>query len=283
MQHNSEGLRPFLRWAGSKRRMLPELLPYWRDDYSRYVEPFMGSASLFFALAPSRALLSDTNSELVGTFIAVRDRPEDVYNELVQIPLGKDSYYRIRALPTQTMSVPRKAARFIFLNRFCFNGLYRTNMQGRFNVPFSSSRTGDLPTMEELAAVSDALKGIVLRTADFEEVLSQVERGDFVYLDPPYAVTEERIFREYGPQSFNVSDLKRLAVALDQVDKKGASFVVSYALCKEAVDAFQNWTMHKVLVNRNIAGFAKHRRQAVELIVSNRECRGRDGMGAESV
>ena len=269
MEHTSRGSRPFLRWAGSKRRVLPRLLPYWCDSYSRYVEPFMGSASLFFALEPSRALLSDINSELVRTFIAVRDSPETVYDELMQIPPGKDSYYQVRALQTQGMSVPRIAARFIFLNRFCFNGLYRTNMQGRFNVPFSSSRTGHLATREELAAASRALKSVDLRTADFEEVLSEVERGDFVYLDPPYAVSERRIFCEYGPRPFSVSDLKRLAVALDRMDKKGVCFVVSYALCKEAIDAFQNWTTKRVVVDRNIAGFAKHRRRAVELLVSN--------------
>ncbi|MCK4417784.1 MAG: Dam family site-specific DNA-(adenine-N6)-methyltransferase [Candidatus Latescibacteria bacterium] len=249
--------------------MLPKLVPYWHDGYQRYSEPFMGSASLFFALEPPRALLSDINSELVETFIAVRDNPRAVHNKLVRIPLGKDSYYRIRALSTEGISTVEKAARFIFLNRFCFNGLYRTNMQGQFNVPFSSSRTGDLPSSIELLTAAKALRRADIRCADFNQVLDETDEGDFIYMDPPYAVANRRVFREYGPRCFSTSDLKRLSIALDQLDKRGVCFVVSYAFCKEALDAFRKWDIQKVFINRNIAGFAKHRRRAAELIVSN--------------
>ena len=251
--------------------MLPYLAPFWNDGYERYVEPFMGSASLFFAVAPRKALLGDMNNGLVETFITVRDHPEALHEALIQIPLGKESYYKLRGMAIEGMSQFERAARFIFLNRFCFNGLYRTNKRGEFNVPFSPSRTGHLPTKADLLVVSQALGCADIRCADFEEVLDDVGEGEFVYLDPPYAVSNRRIFHEYGPRCFGTSDLKRLSSALDRLDKRGATFVVSYAFCEEARDAFKKWNMQKVFINRNIAGFAKNRRRAAEVVVSNRQ------------
>lgn len=263
--------KSFLRWAGSKKRLIPKLSAYWDEGFIRYVEPFAGSAALFFAIRPSRAILSDINSDLVDTLCSVRDQPRAVHNRLSRLPLGKEAYYRIRQEDTSQLSTLDQAARFIYLNRFCFNGLYRTNMSGKFNVPYAASKTGRLPTLSELYMSAKVLSCAQIISRDFEKTLKDVQPGDFVYMDPPYAVRNRRIFRQYGPDSFGTEDLARLASALPHIDRCGATFLVSYAMCKEALDAFDGWHVRRAQTQRSIAGFSRHRRKAVEILVSNRE------------
>ncbi|NOS68449.1 MAG: Dam family site-specific DNA-(adenine-N6)-methyltransferase [Verrucomicrobia bacterium] len=261
-------LKPFLRWAGSKRKLLSKIQPYWKPSFARYVEPFMGSACLFFAINPKRALLNDINADLVGTFLSIRDDPQSVFDQLRKIPLGKRSYYRVRK-QTELQNEAERSARFLFLNRFCFNGIYRTNGKGEFNVPFAREGTGNLPTMLDLMEWSRILKKTCIRSEDFEETLDRTRKGDFVYLDPPYALDNRRIFRQYGPQTFGLNDLDRLSKALRRINRRGVRFVLSYAYCTEALDYFGEWRMRKVFTQRNVAGFSRHRRKAAEILVSN--------------
>lgn len=261
---------PFLRWAGSKKRLLPKLVNYWDDGFIRYIEPFMGSAALFFAIKPSNAILSDINSELVETFSAVRDHPRAVYNRLFRLPLGKDAYYQIRQEDASRLPTLDRAARFVYLNRFCFNGLYRTNKNGKFNVPYAASKTGRLLSQEELYKAAKVLSVAQIKARDFEETLQNLQPGDFVYMDPPYAVQNRRIFRQYGPDCFGTEDLARLASALPLIERCGATFLVSYAMCREALEAFKGWHIRRAQTQRSVAGFSRHRRKAVELLVSNR-------------
>lgn len=263
--------KSFLRWAGSKKRLIPELRSYWNEDLSRYVEPFMGSAALFFAIQPSRAVLSDINSELVETFCTVRDHPRAVFNRLHRLPIGKEAYYLIRQEETSRLPLLDRAARFLYLNRYCFNGLYRTNKSGKFNVPYASSKTGQLPTLAALYEASKLLSCAEIISRDFEQTLQNVQPGDFVYMDPPYAVQNCRIFRQYGPDCFGTDDLARLASSLPQIDRSGATFLVSYAMCPEAIEVFEGWHIRQVRTQRSVAGFSRHRREAIEILVSNRD------------
>jgi DNA adenine methylase len=261
--------QPFLRWAGSKRKLIPTLREFWDTSFDRYVEPFMGSACLFFALRPPRALLGDLNEELVATYETVRDEPEAISVRLQKFRRGKKSYYRLRRTNPRRLCRIEGAARFIFLNRFCFNGLYRTNLKGEFNVPYGGARTGDLPTTVQLLAISSVLKHAELRAADFSETLAATKNGDFVYLDPPFAVQHRRVFRQFGPRFFEIADLERLAACIELLDDRGVTFVLSYAYCKAAVNVFAKWEQRKITVHRNIAGFVQRRRTAMELLVSN--------------
>ncbi len=264
--------RPLFRWAGSKSKLLPKLKPYWSDNFKRYLEPFAGSAALYFSLQPKKALLNDVNSQLIETYEQVRDHPRAVFNRYSKLELGKDSYYKIREINSETLDPLTSAARFIFLNRFCFNGIYRTNMKGQFNVPFSSSGTGNLQDWETLKNISKQLKQAKLSNKDYLQFLrSNAREGDFVYLDPPYAVNNRRIFKQYGPDTFGLNDLENLASYLDKLEIIGVKFLVSYAVCKEALELFDKWNTKKVYTQRNVSGFAKHRRKAVELLVSNIE------------
>jgi DNA adenine methylase len=261
--------KPFLKWAGSKRKQLPILSEYWDPSYKRYVEPFMGSACLFFYLNPKKAILNDLNSELVATYKAVRDHTNQVTDALYKLPRGKESYYEIRSKDPNELNQIEAAARFIYLNRFCFNGLYRTNLTGRFNVPYCPTKTGNLPLPEIFQAAAKQLKNAEIKSSDFEAILANVTKNDFVYIDPPFAVENQRIFRQYGPTTFGSSDLERLAEKLIFINNVGAKFVLSYASSPDVKQIFQNWQFKEIMVQRNIAGFVQYRRKAPELIFSN--------------
>lgn len=229
----------------------------------------MGSACLFFNISPPHALLSDINGELVNTFNAVRHQVENVYKEMIRLPLGEEGYYKVRSRNPTTLTTAQRAARFIYLNRFCFNGLYRTNRYGHFNVPYAGSKTGALPSQSELFQAAKILRGATVRRSDFALILQrEVCRGDFVYLDPPFAVANRRIFRQYGPQTFGLEDIERVQRILDIIDSRGAHFLLSYAYSKEA-KYFNVWNMRRVYVQRNISGFAKYRRISAEILVTN--------------
>lgn len=262
--------RPFLRWAGSKRSLLPELKSRVPIGFNRYVEPFAGSACLFFSLNPEQALLSDVNAELMDVYRAVRDYPEEIASELSSMPVSREHFYGLRAQTASDLRPQDRAVRFIYLNRFCFNGLYRTNMKGEFNVPFGAPKTPNVPTSVQLQECSKRLKKATLLSGDFEStVVPMLSKGDFVYLDPPYSNRGVRIFREYDPRSFKETDLPRFASMLDKIDEAGSQFLVSYADSDGNRTFFKKWRQDVVTTQRNISGFTKHRRLAQELVITN--------------
>jgi DNA adenine methylase len=275
-QPDTEELRParrsFLRWAGSKKKLIPRLEKFWGEGYSRYVEPFAGSACLFFALDPSKAVLGDNNTELINVYRMLRNAPERMHRRLVSIPRERESYYRWRAKDPRKLDSETRALRFVYLNHNCFNGIYRTNTDGRFNVPFGSKLATYL-SRDEFIGCAEALTNVRFVAGDFENTLAEVARGDFVYLDPPYAVSSRRVFRQYGKKPFDVDDVERLASELKRIHKLGAHFVVSYADCREARALASDWNSQKFLVQRHIAGFSDHRTRAFEWIIYNTRTR----------
>lgn len=266
---NALAITPILRWAGSKRKILPILVSYWNPTFERYVEPFAGSAALFFKLQPRRALLGDINSELIEAYKVIRDRPDDVHRAVSAIPRNEREYYRVRGCNTNRLRAFGRAVRFMYLNRYCFNGIYRTNNDGHFNVPYAHLKPGVIPPIEDFRRSASLLQRASLRSGDFGEVLSSVRTGDFVYLDPPYAVESRRIFRQYHKREFSRKDLERLAMHLENIHRKGASFVVSYADSQEARSVFSCWNVRRIRVRRNVAGFASDRRIATEVLATN--------------
>jgi DNA adenine methylase len=266
----TDGCPPFLRWAGSKRKQLPKLKDFWKKDHKRYVEPFAGSACLFFAISPPKAIIGDLNPELISTYVEVKYRLPAVLEELAKLPpWRKSEYLRLRSLYTSGMKPPARAARFIYLNRFCFNGIYRTNLKGQFNVPYSGDGCGSLPEDEVFRLCSRLLRRARFVNGDFEKVLSHAENGDFVYMDPPYAVRARRVFREYAPGTFTHEDIARLRSWMIRLNKAGISFLVSYAESDEADVLRKGFSYEVVRVRRNIAGFAAHRAWTNELLISN--------------
>ncbi len=259
----------FLRWAGSKRQLLPILTEIIGDDFDRYVEPFAGSACLFFELLPEKALLGDTNAELMHTYVELKYRVEDVIDQLIRWGKSKKRYFELRALDPKSLPSAMRAARFIYLNRYCFNGLYRTNLAGQFNVPYGGKRSGKMPTAEMLRLASQALTKAELITADFKTSLQRVRRGDFVYLDPPYVYAERRDRGEYGADCFSCADLVSLSRILRQLHEKGALFLLSYLDCQDIGRYLSEWEVTRIPVRRQIASFVSKRTIVNELLVSN--------------
>lgn len=182
----SSSPRPFLKWAGLKRFLLTQIVAHLPTKFARYYEPFLGSGSLFFAIAPNRATLGDTCQDLINTYLAVRDNSQRVMGYLRAWKPDEDFYYQVCNQPSHGRF--KRAAEFIYLNKTCWNGLYRVNLEGRFNVPYGRPKTNNLIGSKELAAAATALArhGVSIRKADFEETLDSAGEGDLVYLDPPY-------------------------------------------------------------------------------------------------
>jgi len=261
--------KPFLRWAGSKRRQLVRLSSFWTGNHKRYVEPFAGSACLFFDLAPTAAILGDNNKELIEAYRIVRDEPERLYRRLCRIRRDSPAYYRWRHLNHRLLDRETRALRFLYLNRNCFNGIYRTNLNGDFNVPMGT-RQGEYFSRDDLLHCSVLLRNSTLVVGDFVKTLEKVKAGDFVYLDPPYAVNSRRIFREYGKKTFDTSDIPRFSESLAEIARRGADFLVSYADCAESRELAFQWHSIRLPIRRHIAGFAGDRRDAYEWLISNR-------------
>ncbi|ADU38331.1 DNA adenine methylase [Variovorax paradoxus] len=265
-------MRPLLRWAGSKKQLIGHLRPYWEASLAqRYVEPFAGSAALFFDIEPKAALLGDVNSLLVEFYTALRDTPDRIFQLTSSWAINKEKYYEIRASLIVEKDPILRSAMFFYLNRNCFNGIFRTNMRGEFNVPFAATKTGAMPDISEIKQAALLLKNTKIEKKDFREILKKVKADDFVFLDPPYAVENRRIFVQYNAQTFGLADLEELSDTLHCIDALGAKFVMSYAISAEALHYFDYWNVRRVTCQRNVAGFSSHRRKAVELIVSNME------------
>jgi DNA adenine methylase len=261
--------KPFLRWAGSKRKLLPQIYAFCPLQFRTYIEPFAGSACLFFMLQPTRAILGDFNTELMTTYRAVARHPRAISNCLRAFPTAEEFYYELRDQDPLEFDVIRRAARFIYLNRFSFNGVYRTNRQGEFNVP-RGSKTGQLPTFEELKICAVALRSARCIADDFEAIIDKARAKDFVYLDPPYSLATDRDRGEYGYGGFSSGDLSRLRQALLQLDARGATFVLSYRCTKAVREMFGQWHQKTLTVRRHVAGFARDRRNVREMLISNR-------------
>ena len=257
------------RWAGSKRKLLPVLMKNIPSEYGRYVEPFCGSACLFFAINPHKALLSDINSDLIHAFKQIKRAPKKIANVVRQLPVEKETYHEIRKQKPEELSAFERAVRFTYLNRNCFNGVYRTNQKGEFNVPMGS-RTGDVPDESRFIRCSEALKKARLVSADFEKILDEIQKDDFVYLDPPYAKRGSKGRGEYGPGAFQYDDIERMLEFLHLIDRREAKFLFSYAYDEELITLLpSHWHWQSLTVNRHVAGFSQHRGKVNEILISN--------------
>jgi DNA adenine methylase len=262
---------PFLKWAGGKRWLVSERPEWFRVEVTRHVEPFLGSGAVFFGIEPKMAMLSDLNAELIATYLALRDFPTDVRRKLREHQRLHNSeyYYRIRATICRTPVT--RAARFIYLNRTCFNGLYRVNLQGKFNVPKGTKDAVLLPT-DDFPALSNLLHKAELYARDFSETISEVGEGDFLYVDPPYTVRHNtNNFLKYNEQIFSWSDQQRLAEDLALAAKRGAHILVSNAdhPCIHGLYSSNVWARISVPRFSKLAASAQHRKATTELIISN--------------
>lgn len=261
-------VKPVLRWAGSKRQIVPKLTSLAPDFSGRYIEPFCGSACLFLALNPSQALLGDVNSHLVSAYTALRDAPEGVAVNLAQWRADKETYLRLRSLPMSS-DPAFNAARFLYLNRYCFNGVYRENQQGQFNVPYGGYRTGSLPDLAELLLFSARLQNTELYCGDFAEAVRGANAEDFIYLDPPYYYGTVRNRGEYGWNAFADSDVERLIAEVRLAHDRGVRILISYNQAHNLRKVLPGWHLTYAPVRRSVAGFSKSRKSVREYQLRN--------------
>jgi DNA adenine methylase len=246
---------PILRWAGGKRWLMPEIRRLVESaDILDYHEPFFGGGAAFFGLPHTRnAWLSDLNHELIQTYEAVRDEPLAIARRLSGMENSEANYYRVRDTRPRT-SVSR-AARFIFLNHTSFNGLYRVNLKGEYNVPYGNRARPNLPNEDHLLAVSERLSSATLQTRDFVEVLQMVGERDLVFLDPPYTVAHNNNgFVKYNQQLFSFEDQGRLSDLIDQVKNRGAYYILTNAAHVSIAELFDKGDLRLEFSRRNVIG-----------------------------
>jgi DNA adenine methylase len=259
--------RTVIRLAGSKKRMLPLLMELVPGSFSRYVEPFAGSAALFFATRPERAVLADFNRDLVGALKDLARHPRRLHDQISHISTDKDTYYWMRDAYQPTTDLAR-SVRFFYLNRNCFNGIYRTNRLGQFNVPHGSGM-GGLPSRRDFYRCSIALRSAEVVRADFRATLAGVQAGDFVYVDPPY-MSRRATYGEYGYGSFSEDDMADLCEFLRRAADRGADVLLSYGSTRGVMEGLGDWKREVVAQRRDVAADPKHRRSdSVEVLVSN--------------
>ena len=222
-------IQPFLKWAGGKRWLASSGLLPVPVAYSRYVEPFLGGGAVFFALLPEKALLSDLNEELILLYQVIRDDPAALYEKMEEHHErhSEKYYYSVRA--SSPRSEINRAAKFLYLNRTCWNGLYRVNLKGEFNVPIGTKSTV-LFEDDDFDAVSSALKSAQIKCADFEGVVDSTVKGDFLFLDPPYTVQHNyNGFLKYNEKIFSWDDQVRLRDAVSRAVNRGVAVVLTNA------------------------------------------------------
>ena len=263
--------RPFLKWVGGKGQLLAQMQPMLPPKYGRYFEPFVGGAALFFHLRPSRATLTDVNPELVDCYVAVQKHVEDVIRALQQHEHDETHFYAVRAQDRSTLSLAERAARTIYLNKTGYNGLYRVNRAGRFNVPFGRYDNPGYRQPEALAnlrACARALKGVDIRVRDFGDVAGHARKGDFVYFDPPYVpVSSTSDFTSYIPGGFGLAEQERLADVFARLAKKGVHVVLSNSDTPAVRELYGRFRIDRVLAMRSVNSKVSGRGKVGEVVV----------------
>ena len=273
--------RPFVKWAGGKRQLIPILNQHLPENFDSFFEPFLGGGAMLFNIIRKnpnqKCQISDLNSDLILTYVTIRDKVEELIPSLKNhsknyFKNSKSYYYKIR--DSEPKNQVEKASRLIFLNRTCFNGLYRVNSKGKFNVPLGRYTNPNIVNETNLRSVSHFLKSknIIISCSDFSSILKDAHKGDFVYFDPPYQpVSSTANFTSYTNRNFTFDDLERLAVLCQKLDSKGCKFMLSNSNSEEVLEIFSksNWKIFEIEANRTINSDSRKRTGHSELLIKN--------------
>lgn len=264
-------LVPFLKWPGGKRWLLSQHSDWFSCNTRRHIEPFLGSAAAFFHTMPKTAILTDANAELIKTYEAVRDDPLGVEMRLQMHHRNHNETYYYAVRDRQARNPLTRAARFIYLNRTCFNGIYRVNLKGVFNVPIGTKTSVVLPT-DDFQRVANLLRSVKLATRDFARTIRLAHEGDFLYLDPPYTVQHNNNnFVKYNERIFSWADQIRLSEFAFRAATRGAHVLISNADHPSVSELYRQpiWVQMKVHRFSKLASSSEKRRPTTELVVSN--------------
>lgn len=271
--------KPFLKWAGGKRQLLPQFEACFPAGFKRYIEPFVGGGAVFFYLwntgkLPREVFLFDNNEELINVYRMVRDKVDDLIRLLAahQERHDRDYYYRIRGLDRQNvrLAAEEKAARTVYLNKTCYNGLYRVNRRGQFNVPMGRYKNPQILSEKVLRAAHIALQGATIETLDFRKIINRAEPGDFFYFDPPYdPLSKTASFTAYTAGSFKDEDQQALAQVFGQLTAKGCLCMLSNSCTPFILELYKDFRIEMVQAKRAVNSDAKGRGIIPEVVVLN--------------
>ncbi len=276
----AEKPKPFVKWVGGKRQLLTQfrklnLYPPERFDVKtgRYFEPFVGGGAVFFDLLPECGYLSDLNKELVTTYNVIKNDVEALINSLKKHKTDKEYFLNIRAQNPNTLNDLSVASRFIFLNRTCFNGMYRVNSKGGFNVPYGKYSNPLICDVENLRKVSKALQNIEIKHQDYKEILKKAKKGDFVYFDPPYyPISKTASFTSYTAESFLDKEQAELRDTVLELDKRGCYVMLSNSdtpFINDIYSGLKGIRISKVEAGRAINSNGSGRGKITEVLVTN--------------
>jgi DNA adenine methylase len=270
---------PVLKWVGGKRQLLDTLVPLLPKRITSYCEPFVGGGALLFYLQPKIAYVNDINSDLIRVYSVIKDNVEALISELSKYKNEADFFYAVRDWDRDkekyaSLSEVEKAARIIYLNKTCYNGLYRVNNAGEFNSPFGNYRNPNIVNAPVLRAVSAYLNTatIHLTSVDYEEVLQKIPRGTFVYLDPPYdPISQTSNFTGYSKGGFTKADQIRLRECCDALNARGIKFMLSNSATEFIQEQYKNYNITFVKAKRAVNSVASKRGNVDEVVVRNYE------------
>jgi DNA adenine methylase len=264
-------LKPFVKWAGGKTQLLPELLKNKPRNYNRYIEPFVGGGALLFELKSKNALINDSNEELINCYIVIREKPNELIEELNKHKNEKEYFLGIRKLIPSQLSQVERAARLIYLNRTCFNGLWRVNKKNQFNTPFGNYKNPKIVNPPLLHSISEYLQEVVICSEDFEKFLmNNAKKGDFIYIDPPYhPISKYSDFKRYTKDFFGIEEQKRLANLFAKLDKKGCFVLLSNSYSDLILELFKDFKIDTVFAKRIINKDPNGRGNVKEVLVKN--------------
>lgn len=270
-------IRPVIKWVGGKRQIIKQIAPYIPPTFSTYYEPFLGGGAVLLALQPKKAVVNDINSELMNLYVVIKDNVEDLITDLKKHKNEADYFYQIRELDRQkdkyqNLTPIQRASRIIYLNKTCYNGLFRVNKTGEFNTPFGHYKNPNIVNGATLRAVSDYFNTaeIDLFCGDFAESLQKVKKDDFVYLDPPYdPLSDTANFTGYSRGGFGQIEQIRLKELCDRLNEKKVKFLLSNSATDFIKELYQEYRIEVVQASRLINSKADKRGEINELLIMN--------------
>ena len=266
---------PFLKWAGGKRQLIPQMEEYFPKHYNKYIEPFIGGGAVFFHMLPEKAILIDINKELINCLKVIKNNVKELIELLKNHKNENKYYYQIRNLDRthrtyDKLSDIEKASRMIYLNRCCYNGLYRVNSKGQFNVPFGKYKNPNFCDEENLIAVSKVLKNVDIYNGSFEICLNFADKDDFIYFDPPYQpISETSSFTSYTKENFGKESQKMLFNVFEILDERGCRLMLSNSYNPFIIDLYKEYKIIFLNAKRAINSIANKRGFIKEILVLN--------------
>lgn len=269
-------IKPFLKWVGGKRQLIPEIEKYIPENIETYYEPFIGAGAVLLHIQPKKAVISDMNSELINCYKVIKENLDELITELKKHKNDKDYFYEVRAWDKEKEYSKRsnieKAARLIFLNKTCFNGLYRVNKKGYFNTPFGKYTNPNIVDNDNLANLNKFFNKckINIYNQDFEETVKNAKEGDFVYFDPPYdPLSETSSFTSYDSSGFGKKEQERLKKVVDELTKKKVKVLLSNSATDYIKNLYKEYTIIEVQAKRSINSDATKRGTVSEVLIKN--------------